>query len=44
MRQLDLGVADVWAACELAERLLAGCEYIVRGDAVVQPIAESERP
>ncbi|MBI4542847.1 MAG: VapC toxin family PIN domain ribonuclease, partial [Gemmatimonadetes bacterium] len=41
MRQRGLRVADAAAVHELAERLLAGREYTVRGDAVLQLVAES---
>jgi predicted nucleic acid-binding protein len=41
MRQRELRVPDAWAAHELAERLLVGREYTVRGDAVLQLVAES---
>lgn len=41
MRQRGLRVTDAAAVHELAERLLAGREYTVRGDAVLQLVAES---
>jgi predicted nucleic acid-binding protein len=41
MRQRGLRVADAAAVHELTERLLAGREYSVRGDAVLQLVAES---
>ena len=41
MRQQGLRLADAWAAEELAEQLLAGREYAVRGDAVLQLVADS---
>ena len=40
-RQRGQPVADAAAVNELAERLLAGREYSVRGDAVLQLVAES---
>ena len=41
MRQRGLRLADAWAAEELAEQLLAGREYTIRGDAVLQLIADT---
>jgi predicted nucleic acid-binding protein len=42
MRQRGLGASDAWRAHELAEQLLAGREYGVGGERVLQLVAGSD--